>query len=65
MTEEEFKKFVQGLRNKRARCSQYCSCWNDYDKDCEIYGEYHTPPSRCSFYLERSKKDKFNQYDFN
>jgi len=53
MTFERFCQMIQELKQKKARCSQYCSCWDDEDKDCEIYGENHRPPSRCQWFLER------------
>lgn len=39
------------LRMKRARCSTYCPTWNSEDKDCEIYGSMHCPPSKCRHFL--------------
>ena len=45
---------------KGARCSRYCSIWDDFDKDrrgneryadCDIYGENHLSPSRCTVFL--------------
>ena len=41
------------MRKNRARCTQYCSVWNSEDRDCEIYGEQHCPPSRCLFFLKQ------------
>lgn len=52
MTKERFEQMVQELRKKKARCSQYCSCWDSEDRDCEIRGNQHVPPSRCHWYLE-------------
>lgn len=41
------------MRKERARCSTHCGTWNREDKDCEIYGEKHCPPSRCLFFLKQ------------
>ena len=57
---ERLEQLIKDLKAKRARCSQYCSCWDTYDKDCEIYGNQYTPPSRCPFYLQR----EMNRIDF-
>ena len=41
------------MRKERARCSTHCGTWNSEDRDCEIYGEQHCPPSRCLFFLKQ------------
>ena len=49
------------MRKERARCSTHCGTWNSEDKDCEIYGEQHCPPSKCRYFLaielERRNKE--------
>jgi hypothetical protein len=56
------------MRKKRARCSTYCSVWNSEDRDCEIYGSMHCPPSKCRFFLAkevtRRNKEKENETVF-
>lgn len=39
------------MKKKRARCCTYCATWNREDRDCEIYGNYHMPPSKCRLFL--------------
>lgn len=56
MTFERFRQMIQELKQKKARCSQYCSCWDSEDRDCEIYGENHRPPSKCQWFLEREAR---------
>lgn len=34
----------------RITCRTHCILWNSIDKDCEIYGEQHISPRKCSFY---------------
>lgn len=48
------------MRKQRARCSTHCGTWNREDRDCEIYGEYHCPPSKCMYFLaqEVAKRNK-------
>ena len=53
------------MRKERARCSTHCGTWNRENKDCEIYGEQHCPPSKCRYFLvqevkRRNKKIKEN-----
>lgn len=50
---EKIEKLSKELRTKRARCSQYCSMWDSWDKDCDIYGDQHLSPSRCLLYLKK------------
>lgn len=62
MTIEDLSKEMKG---KKARCSQYCPTWNSEDRDCEIYGEGHVPPSRCLHFLcyeleRRNRKEASN-----
>ena len=51
---------VKEMKKKKARCSQYCPTWNCEDRDCEIYGEGHVPPSRCVHFLhyELERREK-------
>ncbi len=53
------------MRAKKARCSTYCPVWNSEDKDCEIYGNMHCPPSKCRIFLAqevtRRNKEKNNE----
>lgn len=48
------------MRRERARCSTHCGTWNKEDKDCEIYGEQHCPPSKCRYFLatELARRNK-------
>ena len=50
------------MKNKKARCKNYCVTYNTEDNDCEIYGENHPGPSRCSYFLktelERRNKEE-------
>lgn len=50
------------MRKERARCSTHCGTWNSKDRDCEIYGEQHCPPSKCRYFLatelERRNKEQ-------
>lgn len=48
---KKIKELSKELRKKRASCKRYCPVWNTEDGDCEIFGSYTTPPSRCSIYL--------------
>lgn len=49
------------MRKQKARCDRYCCTWNREDRDCEIYGEYHSSPSKCRYFLaielERRNKE--------
>lgn len=52
--EKKIKKLSEELRKERASCKRYCPIWNAEDRDCEIFGSYTTPPSRCSIYLTQN-----------
>lgn len=43
---------ISEMRRKRARCGQVCSCYNNEDRDCEIYGRTQ-PPSSCGFFINK------------
>lgn len=58
MIDLRMKEISEELRKKRARCSKYCVMWNCEDRDCEIYGEHHYSPSRCSFFLNKEMNDR-------
>ena len=51
---KKIKELSEKLRKKRASCRRYCPVWNTEDKDCEIFGSYTTPPSKCIFYLRQN-----------
>ncbi len=55
---ERMKEISADLRKKRARCSRYCAMWNIEDKDCEIFGSQHVPPSRCERFLSYCMEDE-------
>jgi len=38
------------MTKERITCREYCNKWNDIDKDCEIYGEHHPCPRKCTIY---------------
>lgn len=61
--EKDFlENLVKELRAKKATCRRYCGTYDTYDRDCEIFGNYHPSPSRCEYYLihelERFRKEK-------
>ena len=41
--------------SERISCKKHCLCWDFYDNDCEIYGEQHTCPRKCPFWLADNK----------
>ena len=41
-------------KKKRITCKTYCPVWNDYDRDCEIYGENHPSPRQCEHFRRRN-----------
>jgi len=38
---------------ERITCKSYCNCWNDTDKDCELYGEHHPCPRKCPHFMDK------------
>lgn len=52
---------ISEMRQKRARCSQVCSCYNSEDRDCEIFGGQKIPPSRCGYFLEREVQRRMRE----
>lgn len=40
------------MKKQKARCCTHCGTWNREDRDCEIYGEHHPSPARCSYFLQ-------------
>lgn len=52
----EYKKYC---KDNKMRCT-YCSTYNTIDRDCEIYGDYHPPISKCAFKFREwvSKKEE-------
>ena len=41
------------MSQERITCKEYCECWNDVDKDCELYGEHHPCPRKCQHFISR------------
>lgn len=48
-SEEEMTK----EKKKRITCKSYCNVWDDWDRDCEIYGENHPSPRMCEHFRRR------------
>lgn len=43
---------ADGAEYKGMTCRQVCSAWDSHDRDCDIIGDIHPPPSRCRIFLE-------------
>lgn len=54
----EYKKYC---KENHLRCSTGCGTYDTIDRDCEIYGDYHPPISKCVLYFRRWLEEKMEK----
>lgn len=41
---------------KSVKCSEVCSVWDRYDRDCDVYGSIHPAPRTCPLFRQQDKE---------